>query len=72
MWGFDGAARRDNYLEDLVSWTEGELRMRKLKHTKAACKYEVTGEMIRRWDKLVISRVWVLFNMTFQTTCMYL
>ena len=44
-----------------------EVRVRKLKNGKAACKDEVTGEMIKGGGDRVVDLIWRLYNMVFES-----
>ena len=54
MCGFDGAQRVNYYGGELIKRMEVEVGEGKLKNGKAACKDEVTGEMIKGGGSKVV------------------
>ena len=47
MCGFDGLLRGNYFIGEAIGRAEVEVRVGKLKNGKAACKDEITGEMIK-------------------------
>ena len=54
MCGFDGVRRGNYFRREPIRRTEIEVRVGKIKNEKAACKDEVTGEMIKGGGNRVV------------------
>ena len=67
MCGLDDIQRGDYFGGEPIRRTEVEVRMGKPKNGKTASKDEVTGEIVKDGDDMVVDQIWKLCNMAFES-----
>ena len=66
MFGFDGVRRSDHLGGEQIRRTEVEVRVGKLKNGMAVGKDEVTEDIIKGGDDMVVDWIWRLCSMAFE------
>ena len=64
--GFDGVQRGKYFGGKKSTRIELKVRVGKVRNGKAACKDDITGEMIKDGDVMVVDWVWKLCSMAFE------
>ena len=66
MYSFNGIRRGNYFKGEPVGIAKFGVRAGMLKNGKAACKDEITGEMIKGGGDRLVDWIWRLCNMTFE------